>query len=819
MGHGEFYEKGFESYAISHHLEDDLQLKRPGKESVFDRCKFVVTAHPSQDFKDHYYSEKNPWRLTIMVAAAFVFTAIAFVIYDWFVTNQKRKLESKARQTSAIVDSLFPKEVQERMIRDREIGTKKQTNKPFMLGGAPNMAGVTDNSDMIADFFPNATILFGDIVGFTAWSSAREPTQVFTLLESVFSTFDEIAQKRRIFKVETVGDCYVAASGIPTERRDHAVAMARFARDCQHAFIALTRELEVKLGPDTADLGMRFGLHSGPITAGVLRGDRARFQLFGDTMNTTARIESNGAKNKIHISQETANEIIKAGKDHWLTQRKDKIIAKGKGELTTYWLELRGDNARSSSATSDASDECLNGPGKTASTLHPNTREIKNDGLGGDSDENKLAVRIDEKMSRLVHWNKEILCRQLSEVIARRKATNARPASEEELRALEAQTTERTTLVLDEVKEIVALPDYNNDTSEASDKQREGNTGTGSDQQSLDTQVATEVHQYVETVAAMYHDNPFHNFEHASHVTMSVTKLLSRIVAPATCKDTGKEAHDTTYGITSDPIVQFAVTLSALIHDADHPGIPNTQLVKEGSSLAAVYSNRSIAEQNSVDLAWELLMDEQFKNLRRAIYSTREEFVRFRQLVVNAVMATDIMDKDLKELRNARWDKAFSETTGHAESPVVARNRKATIVIEHLIQASDVSHTMQHWHIYRKWNQRLFEELYKAYCEGRSASNPVDFWYKGEMGFFDFYIIPLTKKLKDCGVFGVSSDEYLNYAMQNRREWERKGQEIVEEMATKLRGIYAQKREGALGPVPAMGEGGPDRVQVPAKVA
>ena len=89
---------------------------------------------------------------------------------------------------------------------------------------------------------------------------------------------------------------------------------------------------------------------------------------------------------------------------------------------------------------------------------------------------------------------------------------------------------------------------------------------------------------------------------------------------------------------------------------------------------------------------------------------------------------------------------------------------------------------MQHWHVFRKWNQALFEEMYEAYRTGHAATNPVDFWYKGEIGFFDYYIIPLAKKLKDCGVFGVSSDEYLNYAMKNREEWEVRGHEVVMEM-------------------------------------
>ena len=76
-------------------------------------------------------------------------------------------------------------------------------------------------------------------------------------------------------------------------------------------------------------------------------------------------------------------------------------------------------------------------------------------------------------------------------------------------------------------------------------------------------------------------------------------------------------------------------------------------------------------------------------------------------------------------------------------------------------------------------------EMTRAYKEGRMAKDPAIFWYQGELGFFDNYIIPLAKKLKDCNVFGVSSDECLNYAMQNRREWEHRGQQVVEELAQK----------------------------------
>ena len=81
--------------------------------------------------------------------------------------------------------------------------------------------------------------------------------------------------------------------------------------------------------------------------------------------------------------------------------------------------------------------------------------------------------------------------------------------------------------------------------------------------------------------------------------------------------------------------------------------------------------------------------------------------------------------------------------------------------------------------MYNKWNERLFHELYAAYKTGRAENDPSEGWYKGELGFFDFYIIPLAKKLQECNGFVVSSEEYLNYAQDNRAEWEVKGRDIV----------------------------------------
>ena len=159
------------------------------------------------------------------------------------------------------------------------------------------------------------------------------------------------------------------------------------------------------------------------------------------------------------------------------------------------------------------------------------------------------------------------------------------------------------------------------------------------------------------------------------------------------------------------------------------------------------------------------------------MFETKQELMRFRELIVNVVLATDIFDKELNDLRKSRWNQAFSGTVGDHINDL-----RATIVIEHIMQASDVSHTMQHWHVYRKWNANLFKEMYAAYRAGRMGADPSSFWYRGELAFFDNYVIPLAMKLKECNVFGVSSDEYLNYAKMNRAEWEDRGEELVKEL-------------------------------------
>jgi len=772
LGEGDLHDSNYNEYRTSAELFDPSESIR---DQEVTHCFYNMDIYPSDTLKD-VYTSADPFIYTAVVFAVLIGTALAFYLYEMLVQKRHQEVYEKVARTNAIVSSLFPGTVRDRLLNGEDINEaepKRGREKSAVYGKQGLKSFLDDQKDgnldigeskPIADLFPHTTVMFADISGFTAWSSVREPAQVFVLLETIYQSFDKIARQRRVFKVETVGDCYVAVCGLPEPRKDHAVVMSLFARDCMAKMKELVRELEVTLGPDTADLANRFGLHSGPCTAGVLRGERARFQLFGDTVNTAARMESTGLRNKIHISQETADLLREAGKGHWVEERKDIVVAKGKGALQTYWLNP--DEEKPSEEAPVASEE------------------------SGKKDESKVVMPVEpvkpqtnQKNQRLIDWNCELLLQNLRKVVARREtekklgAASSARRSRSAIEVLEHKMCNPGS-ALSEVSEIIHLPKFEASTDAVDPKDVD-----------LGPDVASQLRDFVSILASLYRDNSFHCFEHASHVTMSVSKLLSRIVAPDVPEDSGDNdmdaaLHDYTYGITSDPLTHFAVVLSALIHDVDHRGVPNFVLGNEDPNLAKVYQNKSIAEQNSIDLAWNALMDPSFADLRACIYNTESELQRFRKLLVNTVLATDIFDKELSALRKNRWNKAFSEDIEESKTDQI--DRKATIVIEHLIQASDVSHTMQHWHIYRKWNKKLFLEMSDGFKTGRTEKDPAEGWYSGELWFFDNYVIPLAKKLKDCGVFGVASDEYLGYAVNNRREWEKKGGEIVAQWKEEL---------------------------------
>jgi len=286
---------------------------------------------------------------------------------------------------------------------------------------------------------------------------------------------------------------------------------------------------------------------------------------------------------------------------------------------------------------------------------------------------------------------------------------------------------------------------------------------------------------------------------------MSVIKLLGRIC------DTNNFSSDSerdtkTFGLASDSLTQVAVVFAALVHDVQHSGAPNATLIKEQAPIAEQYKGKSVAEQHSIAVAWDLLMQDDYAKLRKAICgstTTNDDLLHFRQVVKSAVLATDIASPELLNASNDRWQKTFGATQNEQDEHVAMDWKKAA-VIDCLVQGSDVAHTMQHWQIYLKFTGKLFEEMFMAWKDGRTDCNPAENWVEHELGFFDNYVIPLAKKLQGCGVFGAAGAQYLEYAIENRKELALKGKSMVKELSERCEAEHMatalQNRDGVPAP-------------------
>ncbi|GLD50060.1 atrial natriuretic peptide receptor 2-like protein [Lates japonicus] len=189
-----------------------------------------------------------------------------------------------------------------------------------------------------AQSFSNATVYFSDIVGFTQLSGASTPHQVVDFLNQLYTTFDDIIDNYDVYKVETIGDAYMVVSGVPKENGiNHAGEIASMALD----LVSVCHNFKIPHKPNT-QLKIRAGIHSGPVVAGVVGTKMPRYCLFGDTVNTASRMESTSEALKIQVSGATAD-LLHTLRGYVLTCR-GTLNVKGKGEMTTWWLEAKRDD-------------------------------------------------------------------------------------------------------------------------------------------------------------------------------------------------------------------------------------------------------------------------------------------------------------------------------------------------------------------------------------------------------------------------------------------------------------------------------------------
>ena len=178
---------------------------------------------------------------------------------------------------------------------------------------------------VIAERSDEVSVLFADITGFTPAAERLPAEQVVELLDEIFSTFDDLVARHGLEKIKTIGDGYLVAAGIPTPRADHAQATARLALAMQGALAEL---------PAAAGLGLRIGIDSGPVVAGVIGRSKFGYDLWGDTVNTASRMQSHAPAGAIQVTERTHARLA----ERFAFERRAGVAVKGKGEMTTFLL-------------------------------------------------------------------------------------------------------------------------------------------------------------------------------------------------------------------------------------------------------------------------------------------------------------------------------------------------------------------------------------------------------------------------------------------------------------------------------------------------
>ena len=177
----------------------------------------------------------------------------------------------------------------------------------------------------IADDYPEASVLFADLVGFTKLSSGQSASETVVMLNGIFSAFDVAVVAHGLEKIKTIGDGYMVASGVPVRRRDHVTQLLALA-------LTMERLLAVHNMRHGYDLELRIGVHTGPLTAGVIGSRKFTYDIWGDTVNMASRMESTGIPGRIQVSEA----VTKAAAGHFEFEDRGLVEIKGKGEMHTF---------------------------------------------------------------------------------------------------------------------------------------------------------------------------------------------------------------------------------------------------------------------------------------------------------------------------------------------------------------------------------------------------------------------------------------------------------------------------------------------------
>jgi class 3 adenylate cyclase len=217
----------------------------------------------------------------------------------------------------------------EAMRSRRALEVERERSEGLLLNilPAPIAERLKRSDEVIADAYPEATVMFADLVDFTGRSQRISPSEMVRTLDDLFTVFDRLADRHGLEKIKTIGDAYMVAAGIPDPRPDNAEAIADMALEIQV-------EMAGRTDPDGEPLSVRMGIDTGPVVAGVIGRRKFIYDLWGDTVNTASRMETHGLPGRIQVTERTCQRLNPG----YRFERRGPIDVKGKGEMVTYFL-------------------------------------------------------------------------------------------------------------------------------------------------------------------------------------------------------------------------------------------------------------------------------------------------------------------------------------------------------------------------------------------------------------------------------------------------------------------------------------------------
>jgi atrial natriuretic peptide receptor A len=534
------------------------------------------------------------------------------------------------------------------------------------------------------------------------------------MLNELYTEFDKLVEKHKVYKVETIGDAFMVVGGAPDRVAAPLAAerVALFALDA----VNFVKDFRTKHGDQ---IFIRAGLASGPVCAGVVGNAMPRYCFFGDTVNFASRMESTSIRMKIQVSeltyrllQDSPNMIFE------LDQRREGenigIEVKGKGHQITYWVKK------------------ANKRGSLVIPVHDDIEAQSN-----------LIKRMDRDA--------------ISEA-----------SSTEEREDIDLLTPEETydTYVLNEDWAVTGQSNV------LADAQRDKDTIIScfvallehhlqcvlEERQpgfKLSLSVKVQLTKFITAIAETYGNPHFHCLSHALHVTSSMNKVLSESL-----KETSA-------------LENFSLIFAAFLHDAGHTGMNNKMLQDEAHILSQKYSpDIPIAERFSIEIACEVLLQEQYSALCDAIMPDDISRLKFSKALFQSILVTDIANPSHVKQCIQRYQAACngecctpdlcplaphlsgimaqffkgSEDIKRAypdEFRITTEGLQECVRREHFMLISDVSHLFQCWENFVKWNFRLYKEIHNNFSKGL-CSDPSEGWFEGQIGFLEKYAIPLA---------------------------------------------------------------------------